>query len=72
MDGVFCPMLPLLALEVVANAMGVGEELCVGVKRHGVHVTCTRLNVAALGTFRKTASRPVMNPVGGLMNSTPG
>lgn len=61
MDGVFCPMLPLLILEVVANAVGVGEELCVGVKRDGVHVTSARFNIAALGTLRKTPSRPVMN-----------
>lgn len=64
MDGVFRPMLPLLTLEVVANTVGVGEELRVGVKRDGVHVTSARFNVGAIRTLRKTPSRPEMNPAG--------
>lgn len=67
MDGVFRPMLPLLTLEVVANTVGVGEELRVGVKRDGVHVTSARFNVGAIRTLRKTPSRPVMNPAGFLL-----
>lgn len=58
-DGVFCPKLPLLTLEVVADAVGVREELCVGVKRDGVHVTGARFDIAALWTLRETPSRPV-------------
>lgn len=68
MDGVFCPMLPLLTLEVVANAVGVGEELCVGVKRDGVHVSSARFNIAALAALRKTPSGPVIKPF--LMDAT--
>lgn len=72
MDGVFCLMLPLLALEVVANAVGMGEELRVGVKCDGVHVTSARFNIAALGTRWKTPSRPVINPAGFLMDTKTG
>lgn len=62
MYGVLGPILPLLTLEVVANAVGVGEELRVGVKRDRVHVPSARFKVAAFWTFRKTSSRPVMKP----------
>lgn len=61
-DGVLCLTLPLLTLEEMANAVGVGEELGVGVKRDGVHVTGAGFHVAALWTLRKTSPGPVTNP----------
>lgn len=62
-DGVFCLILPLLILKIMADAVGMGEELCVGVKRNRVHVTGAHFNIAALWALWKIAARPTMKSI---------
>ena len=51
MYGVFCLVLPALTLQVMANAVGMSEELCVGIESHWIHISGAEADFTALWTL---------------------